>query len=733
MNYGGRGIKNKKKLLNSSSTKLGSKLAVFGIKLLLIFAIALVVAGSCLAFGSFQGIIESAPDISTIDVSPNGYATKVYDNKGEEIQVLASTGANRTYVTLDQIPEDLQHAFVAIEDERFYEHNGIDVKGIVRAATIAISHGGLSQGASTITQQLLKNNVFNAYNESSIERVKRKIQEQYLAVKLETVMSKDDILENYLNTINLGNGYYGVQAAAQGYFNKDVSELTTSECAVIASITKNPTGLNPITNPDKNRARQLQVLSNMLDQKYINQGSYDTAVADDVYARLEGLDVKTNSNSTYSYFVDEVIEQLTSDLMERYGYTEKQATSLIYGGGLQIYTTQDQGMQNIADGIINDPSNWPASTQFSINLSFTVRDTDGNYHYYNHNTMNTWFTQTKGDSSFSLTQRSEEKANSLIKEYEAAMTGDGTMSQENIEFVIQPQVSFSVMDQKTGYVKVLVGGRGDKTGNRTLNRATDDVTRQPGSSIKPLVAYGPALDTNAITLATAIDDAPFYYSGSDAKLVTNYDKSYRGLMTVRQALTISENVPAVKVLTKITPQVGFNYLENFGLSTLVSPKNAINGNHDVVQSLALGGMTRGVCNIDMTAAYATIANKGVYTKPVYYTQVLDSEGNVLIDNTTPTTHRVLKETSAWLLTSALRSVVTDGTAKPANFAGQPQKVSVHLPGHLFEHYGLSPIKEATASNLLNAAKKHIAFMPESDVEVHVPAFSATVFQIRGKR
>ena len=672
MNYGGRGIRNKKKLLNSATTKLETKLGVFGAKVLLIVAIALVVGGSCLAFGSIQGIIESAPDVSTIDVSPDGYATKVYDCDGNEIQTLAYSGANRTYVTLDEIPEELQHAFVAIEDERFYEHNGIDIKGILRAAVITVTNGGLSQGASTITQQLLKNNVFNAYNETTIEKIKRKIQEQYLAVKLETIMSKDEILENYLNTINLGNGYYGVEAAAEGYFNKDVSELTLSECAVIASITKNPTGLNPITNQDKNRARQLQVLSNMLDQGYITQAEYDEAVADDVYARLEGIEVTSSSSSTYSYFVDEVIEQLTDDLMEQYGYTETQATNLIYGGGLQIYTTQDTGMQEIADSIINDTSNWPSSTQFSINLSFTVKDADGTYHYYTHSTMYTWYTSTMGDSSFSLTQTDEDTANEYISTYENAMVGDGgTITSESIEFVIQPQVSFSLIEQSTGYVKVLVGGRGEKSGNRTLNRATDDVTRQPGSAIKPLAVYGPALDIGAITLATAIDDAPYYYSGSESKLVTNYDKTYRGLMTVRQAITMSENVPAVKVLTLITPQVGFNYLKSFGISTLVSASEAINGNHDVVQSLALGGMTKGVCNIDMTAAYAAIANGGVYTEPIYYTQVLDSEGNVLIDNTTPTTHRVLKETTAWLLTSALRSVVTSGTATAADFSGQP--------------------------------------------------------------
>lgn len=197
----------------------------------------------------------------------------------------------------------MQHAFIAIEDERFYEHNGIDMRGILRAASITLSSGEMSQGASTITQQLLKNNVFNAFNESTIEKIKRKVQEQYLAIKLETVMSKDSILENYLNTINLGNGYYGVQAAARGYFNKDVSELSISECAVIASITKSPTGLNPIRHADRNKDRQSQVLLNMKEQEYISQEEYDEAVSDDVYARLEGIELAGTSTTTYSYLL----------------------------------------------------------------------------------------------------------------------------------------------------------------------------------------------------------------------------------------------------------------------------------------------------------------------------------------------------------------------------------------------------------------------------------------------
>ena len=601
MNYGGKGIKQKKRLLNSATTKLGTKLGIFFIKLALVAAIAVVVSGSCLVLGSFQGIIENAPDIASVNVSPEGFATKIYDSDENEIQTLSSAGANRTYVTIDQIPKDLQHAFIAIEDERFYEHNGIDMRGILRAASITLSSGEMSQGASTITQQLLKNNVFNAFNESTIEKIKRKVQEQYLAIKLETVMSKDSILENYLNTINLGNGYYGVQAAARGYFNKDVSELSISECAVIASITKSPTGLNPIRHADRNKDRQSQVLLNMKEQEYISQEEYDEAVSDDVYARLEGIELAGTSTTTYSYFVDELINQLTSDLMSQKGYTEAQATSLIYRGGLQVYSTQDTMMQQVADDVINDLGNYNDNTHFSINYALTIKQTDGSFSYYSHNSMANWYTKTLGDTSFSLTMTDEDAARSYVEAYKQELLKEGgEIYAETLTFTIQPQISFTVMDQTNGHVKVMVGGRGDKTLNRSLNRASNDIARQPGSSIKPLAVYGPALDTGTYSLASAIDDAPYYYSGTDAKLVTNFTKGeYRGLMTLREALTVSQNVPAVKILSKLTPQVGYNYLEKFGISTLVSPKNAINGAHDVVQSLALGGMTRGVSNIDI--------------------------------------------------------------------------------------------------------------------------------------
>ena len=672
MDYGRKSISHKKKQLNSATKKFGTKIGITSIKFVLILIIAFLVAGSCLALGSIQGIIADAPDISTIDVSPDGFASKIYNSNGEEVQSLSTSGSNRISVDIENVPLLLQHAFVAIEDERFYEHNGIDIKGIARAAFITISNGDLSQGASTITQQLLKNNVFNAYNETTIEKIKRKVQEQYLAVKLESQMDKQSILEDYLNSINLGNGYYGVQAAANGYFGKDVSELTLSECAVIASITQNPTRLNPVKNPLYNQERQQKVLRNMLAQGYISEAEYNEAVADDVYARVESLDVSSGSAATYSYYVDTLIDKLIEDLKTQKGYTETQATNLIYKGGLQIYSTQDTQMQEIADSMINNPAYYPDSTEFSISYALSVKDAEGKTSHYTHYSMYNWYRDEQHDSGFTLMQTDQSVAQDYVDRYKAAMVGEnGTVVGETLTFTIQPQLSFSLMDQHTGYVKVLVGGRGEKLGNRTLNRAVNPV-RQPGSSIKPLAVYGPGLDTGAITLASAIDDAPYYYSGSDSQLVTNYNKGeYLGLISVRDAINRSQNVPAVKILTQITPQVGFNYLEKFGISTLVSPKNAVNGNHDVVQSLALGGMTYGVKNIDMTAAYASIANQGVYTEPIFYTTVYDHDGNLLIDNSEKTTHEVIKNTTSWLLTSALQTVITSGSARSAGVANQP--------------------------------------------------------------
>ena len=660
MNYGKKGASRKDKRITSTGTLIRKKFTVIFCKALLVCFLAAIVIGGCAGVGILKGIIDDAPDINDIDPTPTGYLSVVLDDQGNQTATLVASGSNRVYVTLDEIPIDLQHAFVAIEDERFYEHNGIDIKGIIRAGFTGLTTGHFSQGASTITQQLLKNNVFDGWtNESWSEKVERKIQEQYLAVQLSKVKSKEWVLENYLNSINLGQNTLGVQAAARRYFDKDVSELTLSESAVIAGITKSPSAYNPVSHPEKNAERRKLVLKNMKEQGYISDKEYEEALADDVYSRIQQVNVEYVDTNPNSYFVDALIDQVVQDLVEKKGYTDTQAYKAIYNSGLTIESTQNMTMQQICDEEANNPDNYSGDIEYSFSYRLTVNKADGTTKNYSEQTMLSYYQSS--DSNYNINFSSQEEAQAAIDAYKAEIMEDGdTIPEggESVIFTLQPQTAMTVMDQSTGEVKAIVGGRGDKTGSRTLNRATD-TTRQPGSTFKVLAAYAPALDTAGMTLATVQDDAPFTYSNGTS--LRNYDNSYRGFTTLRYAITKSINVVTVKTLTDISPQVGSDYLENFGFTTL--------DQKDIVQSLALGGITNGVTNLELTAAYATIADGGTYTRPRFYTRILDHEGNVLIDNTAET-HTVLKDTTAFLLTDAMKDVVTVGTGSRAAFSGQ---------------------------------------------------------------
>lgn len=662
MNYGKKGVSRKEKQLTSTASLVRRKFSVIFFKTLLVCFLAAIVIGGCAGIGVFKGIIDSAPDISDIDPTPTGYLSVVLDNQGNQTAKLVASGSNRVYVTLDEIPVDLQHAFVAIEDERFYEHNGIDLKGIIRAGFTGIANGfHFSQGASTITQQLLKNNVFEGWtNQSGIEKVKRKIQEQYLAIELSKVKSKDWVLENYLNTINLGQNTLGVQSASRRYFGKDVSELTLSESAVIAGITKNPSAYNPVSHPKENDKRRKLVLKNMKDQNYISDKEYDDALKDDIYSRIQQVNIEYASDNPNSYFVDAVIDQVAQDLVEKKGYTDTQAYKALYNSGLTIESTQDMAIQQICDEEVNNAENYSTAPQYSFSYRLTVEAQDGTMKNYSDQTMISYYSSSNPD--YSLNFSSQEEAQAAIDAYKAEIMepGDAIVEGgESVVFTLQPQAAVTIMDQYSGDVKAIVGGRGEKSGSRTLNRATD-TTRQPGSAFKVLAAFAPALDTAGMTLATVQDDAPYSYSNGTS--LRNYDNNYRGFTTIRYAITKSINVVTVKTLTDISPQTGYDYLVNFGFTTLTED--------DIVQSLALGGITQGVTNLELTAAYATIADGGTYTKPRFYTRILDHNGNVLIDNTQET-HTVLKESTAFLLTSAMQDVVTVGTGGAVNFGNMP--------------------------------------------------------------
>ena len=663
MNYGKEGAKKQAKKMSAKSPKVLRKFKVVFYKLLLVAAFALVVGVAFTGFGVYKGIIDSSPTIDAMDVTPTGYLSTVLDTEGNTTATLVASGANRVYVTIDEIPEDLQHAFVAIEDARFYEHNGIDVKGIIRAGMKGILSGGhFSQGASTITQQLLKNNVFTTWTtDKGFAKVVRKLQEQYLAVELEKkVNNKDWILENYLNTVNLGQNSLGVQAAAMRYFNKDVSELTLSECAVIAGITKSPEGLNPISHPEANAERREEVLKKMEEQGYITAEQKEEALADNVYKRIKKVNIKKTEESSQinSYFVDELTNQVLEDLQTVLGYTKAEAYKALYNSGLTIFSTQDPEIQAICDEEVNNLDNYPTQPQVSFNYRLSIQKTDGTIENYDEHTMLAYYQSANKD--YDINFASEEEAWAAIEAYKAEIMEPGDTIPEGGEYInytLQPQAALTIIDQSTGEVKAIVGGRGDKVANRTLNRATDS-TRQPGSTFKVLAAYAPALDGAGMTLATVEDDAPYEYANGTS--LKNYDNRYRGFTNFRTAITYSINVVTVKCLTDIGVDNGYSYLQDFGFTTL--------RDSDRVQSLALGGVTDGVTNLELTAAYATIANEGTYTKPRFYTKILDHDGNVLIDNT-PQTKSVLKETTAWLLTDAMKDVITTGTGRLCNFPG----------------------------------------------------------------
>ncbi len=675
MNYGKKGVRVKQRTLNSKSVKWRKRITLFSVKVLLLLLVALGITGAATAIGMFKGIIASAPEITVSALVPSGQASIVYDNSGTEIDRFIGNNANRTVVTMDQVPDYLGKAFVAIEDERFYQHNGIDVKGIIRSGYQFIkTRFRRTQGGSTITQQLLKNAIFTEWTsegDNYIKKIKRKIQEQYLAIEVTKHTEKDQVLLAYMNTINCGQNTLGVEAASLRYFGKSCSELTLSEAAVIACITQNPSGYNPIRYPENNARRRKDCLEKMLDLGFIDQNAYDEAIADTeaVYQRIAARnnEYMESTNATGTYFTDALQKQVQEDLVKNGICPESMVTNLVLAGGLKIYSTLDSNIQNIVDEEFANAENFPENVKWLLDYALTVTYKDGTQKNFSKENMTAWFKENV-DDSFSLLFTSQDAGNAAIEQYEAAVanTAAGDKIDHRISYTAQPQASITIIDQDTGYVVAMAGGRGAKEGRLTLNRATD-TTRQPGSTFKVLADYAPALDSAGMTLATVFNDMPFNYE--DGTPVNNYDRKFTyGTIPIREAIQKSKNIIAVKTLTQITPQLGFDYLLNFGFTTLTSGMT-INKEWktDIIQALALGGVTKGVKNIELAAAYASIANEGSYIEPKLYSRVVDADGNVLLDNTAPASTQVIRSTTAWLLTSAMMDVVSGGTGASVNF------------------------------------------------------------------
>ena len=643
--------------------KRKKKLHIFRKFLVALFGVMLL----CMFFGlgMLKGILDSTPPLTSFHFGPKAFATKILDRNGNTIDTLVQEGSNREAVKFSDIPENLINAFVAIEDERFWEHSGVDLRAIGRAIYGVIKSDSSRGGGSTITQQLIKNSVFDsAINEKGFEKYVRKLQEQYIALQYESQveMSKKDIKEqiitDYLNTIYLGSNTLGVKVAAKKYFDKELSELTLSEDAVIASITKNPTANNPITHPENNKRRQRQTLQNMRDLGYITEEEYTEAINDDVYSRIQNVEIQyENVNSVYTYFTESVIDKLQEDLVKRLGYSQTLAKNLLYSGGLIIETTMDPDIQKIVDAEISNDANYEVK-KYAIDYRLSIHHSDDTETHYSQTDVQKYHVETLKNKKYDGLFNSKETAVQYINSFKDYVLKEGdTILGETLNYFLEPQASFVMINHNTGEIVALAGGRGEKTVSRSLNRAT--VTkRQPGSTFKVLSAFAPALELYNKTLATTYYDSEYVYKIANVnKTFKNwYSSGYLGFQNIRAGIVYSLNIIAVRCLMEtVTPEVGIKFAKRLGITTLDEVE-------DANPALALGGLTYGVTNLELTNAFASIANNGNYQEPILYTRVYDRNRNILLDNTKNKPTRVMSKENAFLLTSAMADSLVSGRA-----------------------------------------------------------------------
>lgn len=561
--------------------------------------------------GMVAAVIKSAPSIDTDIISNLKQSSILYDKDGNFIESL-STEENRTVVSFNQIPDHLKKAVIAIEDERFEKHHGIDIKRIFGAVWHDIKTMSREQGASTLTQQLIKN-----YALTPDKKFTRKFQEMYLATQLERKLSKDQILNAYLNTIFLGGNAYGVQSASMLYFGKDVEELTLAESALIAGLTQNPAKFNPLskrnvearennTEPTYND-RQEKVLNNMLRLGYITKEEHEKALNEKLVFQTK----KPINTMKYQWFVEPAVDQVAEDLAKKLDISEKEAKQRLRTAGYNVYLTIDTKIQDAAQKVID------------------------NANYYK------GLKVPKGLDQYAADAQSKPKA--------------------------EPQAAAVIFDFTTGEMRAIIGGRGEHE-LRSLNRATE-VPRQPGSSIKPLAVYGPAIDTKLVNSASVIEDTP--YTSPDGWSPGNSDGQFLGPITIREAIKRSRNLVAVRLGLEVGVNTAANYVKDkFHISTIVTSGKTNDKN---IAALSLGGMTHGVYPYEMAAAYGVFGNGGMYSEPIMYTKVTDRNGTVILEKTSEQS-RSLSPEASYLMTDMMKEVVKGGagaTGTSANFGGMP--------------------------------------------------------------
>ena len=597
-------------------------LSVAATTIRLSFVLALCVALALLGavVGIAKAFVDTAPTLDLAALDAQDKTSFIYDSQGNLITDYKGT-EDRIMVSIDEIPEMLQNAFIAVEDARFYEHNGVDVKRIV-GALVANFTSGSTQGGSTITQQLIKQTVL-----SSEQSYKRKLQEAYLAMELETRYTKKQILESYLNTIFLGGSYYGVRVAAYGYFGKSLDQLTLRECAMLAGLTRSPNYYNPRSNfytrntegsstPDITNNRTDYVLRQMRENGLITAQQYNAALDRSTASVLEKSPASTDMYA-YPHYVEYAISDVVDTFLDLNGLEDTSANryameNKLRTGGYSVYLCLDTEIQEIVEDTLANWSNYPRLRDPSDKV-YQSRNSDGTY--------------------------------------------------TEIE---QPQAAACVFDYRTGELKAIVGGRYKPTTRKTLNRASG-MTMPVGSSIKPLTVYAPAIDLGASPASIAYN-MPVPISGwKDSSGKDSWPKNYggggyKGPQSFRSALRNSYNTAAAQILmTYVGVSRSVEYLHLMGI-----PDKNINADPF---GLALG--SSGLTPVQMAVAFGTIANKGVYQQPLSFSRIVDSNGNVVVDmHQQQDRHQVFKPSTAYLVVDMLKEAVQSGTGTKAKISSQ---------------------------------------------------------------
>jgi penicillin-binding protein 1A len=561
------------------------------LSLLLLVAFIVLGAGALAVVYSY---VKDAPDFDE-GILPPSVTSYIFDKDGNEITRLYNE-QNRIEIPLEDVPKHVQNAFIAIEDERFYKHYGVDPIAILRSVFINIRERKWGvQGGSTITQQLIKDSFLTPEKTN-----RRKVQEAWLAFNLERKYSKSEILEMYLNRIPFAHGAYGIEAAANTYFNKSTGELTIAEAALLAGVPRAPNYYSPYKNWNESIQRQSLVLNKMYEVGFINHRELIEAKEQEII-----LSDLPSREYPHPYFIDYVLHnELLNILLTMPEYSSREeAYEAIYNRGLKVYTTLDTKTQAATENVLGDESLYSQNVRVDMHLLKT-----------------------------------------LLAEKDYSRYPEETLSDAGI---LQPQAAAVVANPVTGEVLALVGGRDYGKNNQDLRYLS---RRQPGSAIKPIVTYAPAMEEKLLTPGSILDDSPYIRQTWTPE---NFDRRFRGLITVREALVWSYNVPAVRAFEQLTPNVGIGYAKRMGLSTL--------HNDDYNLATTLGGLTHGVTAFDMAQAYAVLANQGIKIDFFTVKKIEDRNDQVIYEHRSEPV-AVLSQQTAFLMTDILKDVVRRGTA-----------------------------------------------------------------------